>query len=304
MLTDTPISPERASRHSRTPVHRSGATHPSLRSSSEAGLEPSSTRVGPEGRLEKQSDIPEAVFQNAGAAPSNTNGHRSIIPKKRRGKNHRSHYTLRIEAGFIVALLILLGLVRSPLYTPQDEFEIALAEQQTIQIEEIQQTRQELPPPPPPRPSVPIEVADDVVLEDDELNLDVTLDMDEPAAVLPAPPPPPVEEEPEPEEPEIFVVVEEMPEMIGGHAALMREVVYPPMARQAGVEGLVVVQFVVDENGNPVNPFIVKGIGAGCDEAAMDAVMKMKFKPGRQRGKAVRVQYSIPVRFRLQEVKR
>lgn len=304
MLTDTPTTPERPTRQSRPSPQSAMGSPVSPRRKSANATEPSSTRVGADGRLSKLYQTPEAVPESTGNALAPNGGHRSIIPKKQRGKNHRSHYTLRIEGGFIVALLILLGLVRSPLYTPEDEFEIALAEQQTIQIEEIQQTKQELPPPPPPRPSVPIEVADDVVLEDDELNLDVTLDMDEPIAALPAPPPPPVEAEPEPEEPEIFVVVEQMPEMIGGHAALMKEVVYPAMARQAGVEGLVVVQFVVDENGNPVNPFIVKGIGAGCDEAAMEAVMKMKFKPGRQRGKAVRVQYSIPVRFRLQEVKR
>ncbi len=225
------------------------------------------------------------------------------MPRKASGHDHRTFYTLKIEAGFVVALLVLIGLVRSPMYQELGEFDVVLAEQQIIQMEEIQQTRQETPPPPPPRPSVPIAVADDVLLEDDILNLDVTLDLDEPIANLPPPPPPPVEEVVE-EEPEVFVVVEDMPELIGGKAALMAVVKYPAMARQAGVEGLVVVQFVVDENGDPINPFIAKGIGAGCDEEAIRAVMQMKFKPGMQRGKPVRVQYAIPVRFRLQDIKR
>lgn len=232
--------------------------------------------------------------------------HKSIVPKKARGANHRSFYTLSVEIGFILALLILIGLVRAPMYPRVQEVEIVMSEQQVIQMEEIQQTRQELPPPPPPRPSVPIEVADDVVLEDEILDLDVTLDMDEPVATIPPPPPAPpaAKKEEVVEEPEIFVVVEDMPELIGGTEALMKEVQYPPMARQAGVEGLVIIQFVVDEKGNPINPFVAKGIGAGCDEEALRAVMKMKFKPGMQRGKPVKVQYAVPVRFMLKEEKK
>ena len=243
-----------------------------------------------------------AVSPDAPASLDVTAAYHSIIPRKKSGIDHRTFYTLKIEAGFVIALLVLIGLVRAPMYPDVAEVPLLLAEQQIIQMEEILQTKQELPPPPPPRPPVPIEVANDVILENDDLNLDATLDIDQPIAALPPPPPPPVDDTPaEPEEPEVFVVVEEMPQLIGGTAAVARLVEYPAMARQAGVEGLVVVQFVVDENGNPINPFIAKGIGAGCDEEALRVVMLMKFVPGKQRGKAVRVQYSIPVRFRLQD---
>ncbi|MEX0595435.1 MAG: energy transducer TonB, partial [Candidatus Paceibacterota bacterium] len=61
----------------------------------------------------------------------------------------------------------------------------------------------------------------------------------------------------------------------------------------------VVVQFIIDEEGNVNDPVVVRGIGGGCDEEAVRAVSKAKFIPGKQRGKPVRVRYSLPVTFRL-----
>ncbi|HEX7070747.1 MAG TPA: energy transducer TonB, partial [Rhodothermales bacterium] len=100
-------------------------------------------------------------------------------------------------------------------------------------------------------------------------------------------------------EPEIFVIVEEMPELIGGLESLQRSINYPEIAKKAGVEGKVFVQFVVDENGNVQDPVVTRGIGAGCDEEALKAVRQAKFKPGKQRGKPVRVKMSLPITFRL-----
>jgi TonB family protein len=97
-----------------------------------------------------------------------------------------------------------------------------------------------------------------------------------------------------------FVAVEEMPEPIGGIAAIQRLIEYPEIAKRAGVEGKVYVLAFINENGNVTNAKIIKGIGAGCDEAALDAILKSKFKPGRQRGKTVKVQVSIPLVFKLQ----
>jgi TonB family protein len=100
-------------------------------------------------------------------------------------------------------------------------------------------------------------------------------------------------------EPEVFIVVEKMPEPIGGMKAIYDRVTYPEAARTAGVEGRVVVQFVVDKEGNVVDPQIIRGIGGGCDEAALEAVKGVKFTPGTQRGQNVAVQFQLPIVFRL-----
>jgi TonB family protein len=100
---------------------------------------------------------------------------------------------------------------------------------------------------------------------------------------------------------DIFVVVDKMPELKGGIKSIMENVRYPDLARKAGIEGRVFVQFVVDENGNVINPEVVRGIGAGCDEAALEAVKKAKFEPGFQNGRPVKVKYAIPISFKLPE---
>ena len=115
-------------------------------------------------------------------------------------------------------------------------------------------------------------------------------------------PPPPPEEKKEEVEQEIFVIVEDMPEIIGGIQALMNEIKYPALARQAGIEGRVIVQMVVDETGHPKDIVVLRGIGGGCDEEAIRAVSTMKFKPGKQRGRPVPVRYSVSVQFRLKDI--
>ncbi|MFZ1519641.1 MAG: energy transducer TonB [Ignavibacteriaceae bacterium] len=97
-----------------------------------------------------------------------------------------------------------------------------------------------------------------------------------------------------------FVAVEEMPEPIGGMYSIQSKIKYPEIAKRAGIEGKVYVLALIDEDGNVASARIIKGIGAGCDEAALDAVTQTKFKPGRQKGKPVKVQVSIPIVFKLQ----
>lgn len=97
-----------------------------------------------------------------------------------------------------------------------------------------------------------------------------------------------------------FRVVDNMPTLDGGLAALQKTVHYPAAAKKAGVEGRVTVQFIVNEEGRVVCPSVIRGIGSGCDQAAVDAVLKAKFTPGTQNGTPVRVQYSLPIVFRLQ----
>jgi protein TonB len=169
--------------------------------------------------------------------------------------------------------------------------------QELFLVEDIQQTKQENRPPPPPKPPIPIEAPSSDVLEDIEIGdteIDINAEMD-------APPPPPKEDKRiVEEEPVYFVAVEEMPEPIGGIGEIQKKIIYPEIAKRAGVEGKVYVLAFVNESGIVTDAKIIKGIGAGCDEAALDAVKKTKFKPGKQRGKAVKVQVSIPVIFKLQ----
>jgi periplasmic protein TonB len=168
--------------------------------------------------------------------------------------------------------------------------------QELFTVEDILHTKQEERPPPPPKPPIPIEAPSDDVLEDIEIG-STEIDFQ---AQIEAPPPPPKETKHIEEEPTYFVAVEEMPEPIGGIAAIQSKIVYPEIAKRAGVEGRVHVLAFVDENGNVTKAQILKGLGAGLDEAAVKAVQQTKFKPGKQRGKPVKVQVAIPIIFRLQ----
>ena len=98
-----------------------------------------------------------------------------------------------------------------------------------------------------------------------------------------------------------MINVEEMPELIGGLEALQTEIRYPEMARQAGIEGRVFVQFIVDQEGNVEFPTIIRGIGGGADEEVLRVVSQAKFKPGMHEGRPVRVQYTLPIHFQLPE---
>lgn len=100
---------------------------------------------------------------------------------------------------------------------------------------------------------------------------------------------------------ETFVVVEEMPQLIGGKKGLQSKIQYPQEAINKGIEGRVTVQFVVDENGQVQNPQIIRGIGAGCDEEALRVVSQATFTKGKQRGKNVKVKMTLPIIFKLSE---
>lgn len=207
----------------------------------------------------------------------------------------RNYYTIILQSGIILALFVFILAFKIDLREEKKDMQL-VQEQEIVEMEEIIQTKQVEKPPAPPRPPSPVAVPNDEIIEDVDINLDAELDLDAPMD-MPPPPPPADDEE---EEQEVFVVVERMPDLKGGLAALQSEIKYPELARKAGIEGRVFVQFVVDENGNVQNPKVVRGIGGGCDEEALRAVKKMSFTPGMQRGKPVKVQFSLPVVFRLQ----
>ena len=110
----------------------------------------------------------------------------------------------------------------------------------------------------------------------------------------------------EPEEQTIFEVVEQMPEFPnGGMAGLMqylsKNIKYPTIAQENGTQGRVTVQFVVNKDGSIVDAKVLRGVDPYLDKEAVRVIMGMpKWKPGMQRGKPVRVKYTVPVMFRLQ----
>lgn len=98
-----------------------------------------------------------------------------------------------------------------------------------------------------------------------------------------------------------FVAVEKMPEPIGGIASIQKNIIYPEIAKRAGIQGRVFVKAFIDSIGTVAKTEIIRGIGAGCDEVAEEAVKKVKFTPGKQRGKPVNVQITVPILFKLDE---
>lgn len=212
--------------------------------------------------------------------------------RKKPKSDLRKYYTVFLELGLVVVLLIFIVAMNVEFAAEQSDADLT-EEQEVVEMEEVIQTEQEEKPPPPPRPQVPVEVPNDEVIEDQNIDLDADMNMDEPLDM----PPPPEEEE---EEEDFFVAVENMPELKGGLAELQKKINYPEAARKAGIEGRVIIQFVVTEDGKVEDPRVVRGIGGGADEEALRVVKQAEFEPGRQRGEPVRVQYSLPITFRLQ----
>ncbi len=168
---------------------------------------------------------------------------------------------------------------------------------------EIQQTSQETPPPPPPPAVQEVEVLNVVEDNVETESIEVTSEETEQEVVIAAPVEAPVEEE---EEEVVFVVVESMPEFPGGQQALFKylseNVKYPVIAQENGIQGRVICQFVVNKDGSIVDVEVVRSGGdPSLDKEAVRVIKSMpKWKPGKQRGKAVRVKYTVPVNFKLQ----
>ena len=154
-------------------------------------------------------------------------------------------------------------------------------------------TRQEVkPPPPPPPPPEIIEIVEDEVEIENEVEIEET-DTDEDEIVE-------IEEDDE----EFFMVVENMPEFPGGDLGLMKfiqkNVRYPAIAKEYNITGKVYISFIVDKQGSVTNVKIVRGVDKNLDAEALRVVSLLpKYKPGKQRGKAVRVMFTIPINFTL-----
>lgn len=177
-----------------------------------------------------------------------------------------------------------------------------VAEEEMIPITEQQATP---PPPPPPQEVQKVEevlriVENDVQVEATEI---ASSEDDNTAVEIKEVAAPVVVEEVVEEE--IFQVVEEMPSFPGGMGELMKflgnNIKYPAVAQENGIQGRVIIQFVVEKDGSVANPVVVKGVDPALDKEALRVVKSMpNWTPGKQRGKAVRVKYTVPVTFRLQ----
>ena len=211
---------------------------------------------------------------------------------------------LFVEIGFVVALLATLGAFE--FQTKDKEEESLFVENIAAVEEEIIPITEETPPPPPEAPKIPvlsdqIDIVDDnVTIENDFISLDDSnLEVEIVDYVEQ------VEDEVVEEEAIPFQLVEEKPKFQGGDANafsawVAKNLVYPEIAKENGVQGRVMLQFTVNPNGTVSNVKVLRGIDSSLDAEAVRVVSNSpKWEPGKQRDRAVKVTYTFPVIFQL-----
>ncbi len=222
--------------------------------------------------------------------------------KKSPKANLENKKLMFMQIGLIISLLVAWLAFEHKSYDKRDYTEIIRAAE-NLEEEMVEITQQEQPKPQPmemPKQTTQLEIVnDDVEVEDIEINVETTQE-----EVIQEYTPVEVEEE-EVVEQEVFTIVEQMPSFPGGDEKMYKylgnNIKYPQVARETGIQGRVFVNFVVEPDGSVSNVKVLRGIGGGCDEEAMRVVKAMpKWTPGKQRGKAVRVSYTLPVVFKLQ----
>ena len=141
-----------------------------------------------------------------------------------------------------------------------------------------------------------VNLQDDVVIDLSKATLQADL-VDSQKVDYDTPPPPPSPGD----EDVIFVAYDKPPQPIGGFAAIQQNLVYPEIARRAGIEGTVIVHAQIGVNGEVVNTRILNSLGEnnGCDEAAIAAIKAVKWQPAKAKGQPVSVWVSIPMKFKL-----
>ncbi len=225
-------------------------------------------------------------------------------PKKSPKADLESKRNIFVQIGFVVALGLCLVAFEWTSKVDQTASLGSVAEQD-VEDEIIPITRQEevKPPPPPPPPKVVevLNIVDDETEIEDELEIEDT-DIDDNTAIDVAPV---IQEEEEADEGQVFFIVEDMPEFPGGELALRKFIAnaikYPVIAQENGIQGKVYVNFVVDKDGSIVNARIARGVDNSLDKEALRVINTLpKWKPGQQRGKPVKVSYTVPINFQLQ----
>ena len=215
-----------------------------------------------------------------------------MIPKKDPKISLENKKNMFFQIGLAITLVIVLIAFEWKSYD-RSNYNLGDLNLDDMEEEIIPITRQEVkpPPPPPPRPEI-IEIVEDEVEIENEVEIEET-DTDEDEIIE-------IEEDDE----EFFMVVENMPEFPGGDLGLMKfiqkNVRYPAIAKEYNITGKVYVSFIVDKQGKVTNVKIVRGVDKNLDAEALRVVSLLpKYKPGKQRGKKVRVMFTIPINFTL-----
>ncbi|MCZ8373059.1 MULTISPECIES: energy transducer TonB [Phocaeicola] len=207
--------------------------------------------------------------------------------------------------GFVLILAVMFVAFewteRDKQVTTDSGVEMPIFEEEMIPITEQEEPKQAPPPPEAPKVEEVLQIAEN----DADVQETTIQSSEENNQAVEIKYVAPVVEEEEPEEAEIFMVVEEMPEFPGGMAECLKflgkNIKYPTIAQENGVQGRVIVQFVVNQDGSIVDPVVVRSVDPYLDKEALRVIKTMpKWKPGKQRGKAVRVKYTVPVTFKLQ----
>lgn len=226
--------------------------------------------------------------------------------KKTSKANLERHSSTFILMGLVLGIAVLFFAFEWS--TETKKLDDTLVVQDVLVEEEIEITRHDAappPPPPPPAPEAPEII--DVVEERVETSVDINMEDDQYTrqveTYVPPPPPRPVEREEVTEE--IFVVVENQPEFPGGSTAMMKflgdNIKYPVIAQENGIQGRVICNFVVERDGSITDVQVVRGVDPSLDREAVRVIQSMpKWTPGKQRGQPVRVRFTLPVVFRLQ----
>ena len=225
--------------------------------------------------------------------------------KKTEKANLENRRLLFTEIGLVAALLLVWGAFSYG--TREKKLADLGSDAEVVEVEDMVPITQETPPPPPEAPQVPVLsdqidiVEDDIKVEDnfmsleDDANLGVEI-MDYVEEV---------KEEVVEEEAIPFQLVEEKPSFNGGDANefskwVNSKLVYPEIAKENGVQGRVTLQFTVEKDGSVTNVKVLRGVDSSLDKEAVRVVQSSpKWKPGKQRDRAVKVTYTFPVIFQL-----
>ena len=210
------------------------------------------------------------------------------------------------EIGMVIALLIVWGAFS---YTSREKKVATLeADQTVVEVEDMVPITEETPPPPEAAPKIPI-LSDQIDIVDDNIKVDDSMfqnieDSNEGFEIMDylesAPEEETIEEEAIP-----FQLVEEKPSFNGGDANefskwVNSRLVYPEIAKENGVQGRVTLQFTVNADGTVSNVKVLRGVDSSLDKEAVRVVSSSpKWKPGKQRDRAVKVTYTVPVIFQL-----
>jgi|TARA_B100000035_G_scaffold186236_1_gene158907 protein TonB len=215
-----------------------------------------------------------------------------VIIRKDYKVSLKYRYPVMVRGSILFSLLLLVGLsLAFPRFVANQFIDLSAQRNDDDLDVDIPQTEQFEQPPPPARPSIPVasdreDLADDVTIEDTDFEDFIEWD---------APPPPPSSG------PNVkFIAYDDPPVPVGGYGAIQRNIVYPEIAQEAGIEGKVIIQAFIDDKGRVQGMSVLQGIpNTGLNEAAMAAIKKTRFKPAQQRDRPVGVYISIPVNFKL-----